>query len=93
MPLNNNEQNNNTNFFEVIGENYLRLKTLTVVPIQANILKKELMTQTEIKWLNEYNERCLKTLKPLLLEKKNNNGEAADIDDAIDYLERTCKSI
>ncbi|MDG5800537.1 aminopeptidase P family protein [Marinilabiliaceae bacterium ANBcel2] len=56
---------------------FLEFETLTICPIETSIIKKELMTTTEILWLNSYHTKVNELLSPHLsneekiwLEKK-----------------------
>jgi Xaa-Pro aminopeptidase len=44
----------------------MSFETLTLAPIQLNLIKKDLMTQLEIDWLNAYHKRIFETLSPCL---------------------------
>jgi Xaa-Pro aminopeptidase len=48
------------------GENFLRFETLTLCPIDLNLVKKELLAAEEIDFLNRYHRRVWDTLSPLL---------------------------
>lgn len=52
------------------GENefgrWLGFETLTLCHLDTSILVKGLLDESEIKWLNEYNERVFRTLSPRL---------------------------
>ncbi|TIB37681.1 hypothetical protein E3P84_00094 [Wallemia ichthyophaga] len=60
-------------------------ETLTLCPIGTNLIEVELLSQGEKEWLNEYHERCLKTLKPEL-EKRGDER-------AIRWLERNDEAV
>ncbi|MBR5176515.1 MAG: aminopeptidase P family protein [Bacteroidales bacterium] len=52
------------------GENdfgrWLRFEPLTLCHFDTSIIVKELLDDSEVKWLNEYNERVFRTLSPRL---------------------------
>ena len=52
------------------GENdfgrWLRFEPMTLCHFDTSILVKELLDESEIKWLNDYNERVFRTLSPRL---------------------------
>ncbi len=54
---------------------------LSYVPIDTRPILKELMTEDEINWLNDYNQACLEKLGPRL--------EGSDLD----YLEASCQPL
>ena len=45
---------------------FYRFETITMCHIDTSIILKDLMSQDEIDWLNEYHARVCKTLSPLL---------------------------
>lgn len=45
---------------------FLDFETLTLVPIEVSCVLPELMTQQEIKWINEYNAKVCSTITPFL---------------------------
>lgn len=45
---------------------FYTFETLTLCPIDLNLVKKEIMTEAEINWLNDYHEKVYETLGPLL---------------------------
>jgi Xaa-Pro aminopeptidase len=45
---------------------YLEFEAVTVVPIQTKLVKKELLTNEEVEWLNNYHKRCWDVISPLL---------------------------
>jgi len=51
---------------------FFTFENLTLCPIDIRLVKKELMTEKEIEWLNDYHKKVHKTLAPLL-----NKTEAA----------------
>jgi len=60
---------------------FYAFETLTIVPISTTIVKKELLEQSQIDWLNSYNALVFEKLSPLL-----NTEEAA-------WLETETKAI
>jgi Xaa-Pro aminopeptidase len=47
---------------------FYRFETLTLCPIDARLVKKELLTAEELSWLNDYHMRVREALTPLLDE-------------------------
>ncbi len=45
---------------------FFTFDNLTLCPIDIRLVKKELLTQKEINWLNDYHLKVYKTLAPLL---------------------------
>ncbi|XP_015369362.1 PREDICTED: xaa-Pro aminopeptidase 1 [Diuraphis noxia] len=45
---------------------FLQFETVTMCPIQSKMLLLDLLTDTEINYLNEYHRKCLEILTPLL---------------------------
>ena len=45
---------------------YLCFEPLTLCPIDLNLIKPELLTESEKSWLNQYHQRVFETLHPLL---------------------------
>lgn len=56
--------------------NYLTFETVSLVPIQTKMLLPEMLTEREIKHLNEYHSRCREIVGPLL--KKMGRNEALE---------------
>ena len=54
---------------ETIDKKFLRFKTLTLAPIDRNLIDKDLLHADEIKWLNDYHARVFNTLRPLVDKK------------------------
>ena len=48
------------------GTEFLRLETLTLCPIDTQLIDARLLTDAERKWLNSYHRRVRQTLSPLL---------------------------
>ena len=50
---------------------FLRFETLTLCPIDTKPIIKELLTEEETRWLNDYHERVFRLLSPhLTIEEK-----------------------
>lgn len=47
-------------------ENYLEVEPFSYVPIDTRPIKRYMLSNEEINWLNEYNEECRTRLKPVL---------------------------
>ncbi|PSN40454.1 Xaa-Pro aminopeptidase 1 [Blattella germanica] len=60
--------------FNFKDRGYLTFETVTLVPIQTKMLVPEMLTDKEIRHLNEYHSRCRETVGPLL--KKMGHHEA-----------------
>jgi Xaa-Pro aminopeptidase len=45
---------------------FFTFENLTLCPIDTRLVKKEILTQKEIDWLNDYHQQVFKTLAPLL---------------------------
>ena len=45
-------------------------ETLTLAPIQRNLIQKEMMTPVELDWLNAYHKRVFETLSPFLTKEE-----------------------
>jgi Xaa-Pro aminopeptidase len=48
------------------GTDFYKFETLTLCPIDLSLIKKSLLTEREISWLNDYHGRVRRTLTPLL---------------------------
>ncbi|XP_066598684.1 xaa-Pro aminopeptidase ApepP isoform X2 [Prorops nasuta] len=57
--------------YNYLGQDYLTFETMTLVPIQTKMLDVSLLTEDEIKYLNDYHAKCYKTLAPFLQGPKN----------------------
>ncbi|MCK4944967.1 MAG: aminopeptidase P family N-terminal domain-containing protein [Alphaproteobacteria bacterium] len=57
------------------GKALFGFKTLTMAPIDRNLIKKSLLDKDELKWLNDYHSEVRKTLLPLL-EKVDSKAAA-----------------
>lgn len=49
---------------------FLQFETLTLCPIDLKLIKKELLTEAEIEWLNSYHKRCYDELSPALNDEE-----------------------
>ncbi len=54
------------------GSPFYSFETLTLCPIDLRLVKKDLMTEAEIRWLNEYHRRVRRELIPLLSRAESN---------------------
>ena len=48
------------------GGNFLRFETVTLFPFDTNLVDTSMMTDTQIKWLNDYHKHVYDTLSPHL---------------------------
>ncbi|KRX25907.1 Xaa-Pro aminopeptidase 1, partial [Trichinella nelsoni] len=53
--------------FNYENKKYLRFEPLTLVPIQKKMIVREMMTDEEIQWLNEYHAKCLESVSDGLM--------------------------
>ena len=60
---------------------YLEFETVTLCPICTRGIIRELLTQEEIDWLNDYHQMVYEQLSPLLNEDERN------------WLKQACESI
>ncbi|MEJ5961262.1 aminopeptidase P family protein [Pedobacter immunditicola] len=51
---------------------FYAFEPLTIAPINTSIVKKELLEESQIKWLNDYNATVFEKLSPFLTEEENN---------------------
>ena len=51
---------------------FYAFEALTIAPISTSIVKKELLEQSQIQWLNAYNAMVFEKLSPFLTEEENN---------------------
>ena len=49
---------------------FVKFEPLTYVPIQKELIQKNLLNEQEIKWINEYHEKCL-SITGEVLKKEN----------------------
>jgi Xaa-Pro aminopeptidase len=66
------------------GKTYCSYQTVTMVPISTKLIAIELLEDSELVWINEYNLKVQHTLMPLMQEK---------YPEAIDYLVRETKPL
>lgn len=60
---------------------FLEFESLTYVPIDTRPINVDMLTNEEINWINDYNQKCEEVLAPYL--------EGADLE----YLKESCKQI
>lgn len=60
---------------------FLEFENLTYVPIDTRPINVDMLTNEEINWINDYNQKCEEVLAPYL--------EGADLE----YLKESCKQI
>ena len=53
---------------------YLTFEDLTVCPIQQKLIDPSLLTQEEIDYINQYHQKCLDMVGPLLREMGHQAG-------------------
>ncbi len=53
------------------NEDKLFFETITLAPIDKNLIDKKLLNQNEISWFNQYHKNVLEILSPLLDEDEN----------------------
>jgi Xaa-Pro aminopeptidase len=53
---------------------YLTFENLTLVPIQMKMIDPQLLNKDEINYINQYHEKCLDTVGPLLREMGHKEG-------------------
>ena len=63
------------------NKNHLSFRTLTLAPIDKNLICIEMLTKEEINWINSYHEKVFKTLSKFMREKE------------LIWLKKSCKSI
>ena len=51
---------------KAVDEDVLCFETITLAPIDKNLVVKDMLDDDEINWLNSYHDRVFKTLSPLL---------------------------
>lgn len=52
------------------GSEFLKFESLTYVPIQKELIEKSLLNEFEIKWINDYHERCLHVIGDELIRDR-----------------------
>ena len=70
LELNKTLENTSINFKTEFGEFYA-FEALTIAPISTTIVKKELLENSQIQWLNDYNALVFEKLSPFLTEEEN----------------------
>ncbi len=48
---------------------FLKFETLTLFPIEIDLMDVSILTSSEIKWLNEYHQECWEKISPLLSDE------------------------
>ncbi len=51
---------------------FLEFETLTLCPIDLNLINKDLLNGKEVDWMNQYHRRCYNELSPLMDSKHKN---------------------
>lgn len=59
--------------YQHLNINFCQFEPLTYVPIQKELIDKNLLSQDELEWLNDYHEKCLNYIGPLLKERNKND--------------------
>ena len=54
------------------NNNFLQLETITLAPIEYNLIKEDLLTMSEKKWLLAYHKKLYSQLSPFLLGPEKN---------------------
>lgn len=62
---------------QATGKQFLRFRSLTVVPINKALIVKDMLTQEELNWLNDYHKRVFDTVSPHLSREDKDWLEAA----------------
>ena len=66
----------NLHVIEKVEENdygtFLRFNTITYCPIELDVINKDLLSQDEILWLNNYHKEVYDVLSPILEEEEKN---------------------
>jgi Xaa-Pro aminopeptidase len=68
------------------GKALLALKTLTMAPLDRNLIESSLLTDDELKWLNDYHAEVRKNILPLL--EKSDPQAAAFLIKATDSIKK-----
>ena len=63
------------------NKNHLSFRTLTLAPIDKNLICTEMLTKEELNWINSYHEKVFKTLSKFMREEE------------LVWLKKSCKSI
>jgi len=61
---------------------FYTFENLTWVPIQPTLVEKSLLSESQLDWLNSYNQQCKEKISPLIEDQT-----------ALDYLERSTVSL
>jgi len=69
--------------FQFNMKQYLGFEHITLVPMQTSLIEKKLLTEAEVQWVNNYNQKCLETLAPRLADDK----------ESLAFLQAICKAI
>jgi Xaa-Pro aminopeptidase len=59
--------------YQHLNIHFCQFEPLTYVPIQKELIDKKFLSQGELEWLNEYHEKCLKYIGPLLKERNKDD--------------------
>ena len=71
-----------TKAFSTSDGYFFKFETITYVPIETRSLDLSIMTEEEIKWLNDYHEMVYKKLSPLIKD-----------DELLEYLKKLTKAV
>jgi Xaa-Pro aminopeptidase len=52
------------------GTKFLKFDNLTMVPIATNLIDVTIMTDRDVKWVNDHHQECWKLVSPLLSDDK-----------------------
>lgn len=53
------------------GRDFLEFENITVVPIQTKLVDAALLSDAELRWLNDYNAACREALAPHLRDAED----------------------
>uniref|UniRef100_A0A914PRD7 Peptidase M24 C-terminal domain-containing protein n=1 Tax=Panagrolaimus davidi TaxID=227884 RepID=A0A914PRD7_9BILA len=67
------------------AENFLTFEPLTLVPIQQNLIQRDVLQQKHIDWLNAYHQKCLDKVGPFLKEHC--------LQEELEFLEKSCQKM
>lgn len=65
------------------GKKFLKFAKLTMIPIQKNLINLDLMTESELDWLDAYHDEVFRKVSPLLEEGSP----------AMNWLVKSCSKI
>lgn len=65
------------------GKKFFKFAKLTMIPIQKNLINLDLMTDTELDWLDAYHQEVMQNVSPLLEEESP----------AMSWLVKSCAKI